>query len=146
EMVTLDGDSSLLARQSHRNPDRFTLGLTSRHLAYVMYTSGSTGLPKGVMVEHRSIVNFWNSLKQSTHRHCRKNSNVALNAAFSFDGSLKGLLQLLSGHCVVIVPQVIRTDGAAFLDFLYQHRIDVFDCTPSQLEMFLAAGLLTKTG
>ena len=31
-------------------------GLTSRHLAYVIYTSGSTGQPKGVMDEHRALV------------------------------------------------------------------------------------------
>ncbi|NUX59604.1 AMP-binding protein, partial [Paraburkholderia youngii] len=33
-------------------------GLTSRHLAYVIYTSGSTGAPKGVCIEHCSIVNY----------------------------------------------------------------------------------------
>ncbi|WP_425524987.1 AMP-binding protein [Burkholderia pseudomallei] len=33
-------------------------GLTPRHLAYVIYTSGSTGQPKGVMVEHASVVNL----------------------------------------------------------------------------------------
>src|SRR4029450_13194206 len=34
-----------------------SLGLTPSHLAYVIYTSGSTGQPKGVMNEHRSVVN-----------------------------------------------------------------------------------------
>ena len=40
------------------NPSRPTIGLRPDHLAYVIYTSGSTGEPKGVMVEHRNVVNF----------------------------------------------------------------------------------------
>ncbi|MDL5368233.1 amino acid adenylation domain-containing protein, partial [Xanthomonas sp. NCPPB 2654] len=120
--------------------------LTSRDVAYVIYTSGSTGQPKGVMVEHRSAVNFWQAMTRTTHRSCGPNARVALNAAFSFDMSLKGLLQLLSGHCLVLIPQAIRASGPALLAFLEEQRIDAFDSTPSQLEGLLSAGLLEPGG
>ncbi|MBB5887122.1 amino acid adenylation domain-containing protein, partial [Xanthomonas sp. F1] len=116
--------------------------LHAKHLAYVIYTSGSTGQPKGVMVEHRSAVNFWQVMARTTHRQCPANARVALNAAFSFDMSLKGLLQLLSGHCLVLIPQALRANAAALVEFLEQQRIDAVDSTPSQLEAWLAAGLL----
>jgi hypothetical protein len=58
--------------------------------------------------------------------------------------SLKGLLQLLSGHCVVLIPQEIRGNGEAMLRFLEEKRIDAFDCTPSQLEPLLRAGLIDR--
>ncbi|WP_052451142.1 non-ribosomal peptide synthetase, partial [Pseudomonas batumici] len=45
-------------------------GLAPEHLAYVIYTSGSTGQSKGVMVEHRSVFNFWQVLTRTTHQHC----------------------------------------------------------------------------
>ncbi|MBB4129220.1 amino acid adenylation domain-containing protein [Xanthomonas translucens] len=121
-------------------------GLTSRHLAYVIYTSGSTGQPKGVMIEHRSPVNFWRAMRQTTHRALAPNSRVALNAAFSFDMSLKGILQLLSGHCLVLVPQAIRANGPAMLAFFDRYRIEAMDSTPSQLEVLLSAGLIETGG
>ncbi|MDN7780341.1 non-ribosomal peptide synthetase, partial [Burkholderia orbicola] len=124
------------------NPDPLTLGLSSHNLAYVIYTSGSTGTPKGVMVEHRSVVNFWLELSRTTHSALPQRARIALNAAFSFDMSIKGLSQLLSGHCLVLVPQLIRASGAEMVHFLAHHRIDAFDSTPSQLEMLLTDGLL----
>ncbi|WP_333980913.1 AMP-binding protein, partial [Burkholderia orbicola] len=115
---------------------------SSHNLAYVIYTSGSTGTPKGVMVEHRSVVNFWLELSRTTHSALPQRARIALNAAFSFDMSIKGLSQLLSGHCLVLVPQLIRASGAEMVHFLAHHRIDAFDSTPSQLEMLLTDGLL----
>ncbi|WP_460908686.1 amino acid adenylation domain-containing protein, partial [Paraburkholderia jirisanensis] len=126
------------------NPDAAALGITSSNLAYVIYTSGSTGRSKGVMVEHKSVVNFWRVLGQTTHRYCPAYSSVAVNAAFSFDMSIKGLSQLLSGHRVVLIPQAVRASGTELLDFLEKHRVDAFDSTPSQLEGLLAAGLLER--
>ena len=56
--LLLDADPAPWAAQSGANPDPQALGLTPQHLAYVIYTSGSTGQPKGVMIEHRSLVNY----------------------------------------------------------------------------------------
>ncbi|WP_422775841.1 amino acid adenylation domain-containing protein [Pseudomonas mediterranea] len=119
-------------------------GLTAENLAYVIYTSGSTGQSKGVMVEHRSVFNFWHVLTRTTHQHCPTPATVALNAGFFFDMSIKGIAQLFSGHRLVIIPQLIRASGSELLDFLEQHQVHAFDSTPSQLDTLLAAGLLER--
>lgn len=130
---------------TQREPE-MVLPKVSRHqLAYVIYTSGSTGKPKGVMVEHGSAVNFWRVMQGSTHEGLPVPSVVALNSAYTFDMSLKGWLQLLSGHSLHILPQEIRADGAALLAYFRQTGIAAFECTPTQLDMLLAEGLLTAT-
>ena len=55
ELVLVDADAGNLAAESDQNLDHRAL---PTNLAYVIYTSGSTGQPKGVMVEHRNVVNF----------------------------------------------------------------------------------------
>lgn len=116
--------------------------VAAHNAAYMIYTSGSTGLPKSVMVEHRSAVNFWEVMAATTHRRCPVRARIALNASFAFDMSLKGILQLLSGHCLHIIPQEIRPDGVRLMQFFRCHGIHAFDSTPSQLNALLAAGLL----
>nr|WP_255457945.1 non-ribosomal peptide synthetase [Rhodanobacter sp. K2T2] len=117
-------------------------GLTPDHLAYVIYTSGSTGEPKGVMVEHRSVVNFWAAIRGPIYPDDDTALRVAWNASFSFDMSIKAFSQLLSGHTVVLLPQAVRVSAPALLAFLRDERIDAFDTTPSQLRGLLAEGLL----
>ena len=116
-----------------------------RSLAYVIYTSGSTGTPKGVMVEHHSVVNLWQALEHTAFAALAPHARVALNASLSFDASVQSITQLLSGRCVVLVPQQVRGDGAAMVEFLVKQQVDAFDCTPAQLELMLAAGLLQRS-
>jgi amino acid adenylation domain-containing protein len=52
-VVCLDRDWSAIAQEIQENP---TSEITPKDLAYVLYTSGSTGMPKGVAIEHRSAV------------------------------------------------------------------------------------------
>ena len=136
-----DGCAAQLARESDAD---LALAADAARLAYVIYTSGSTGQPKGVMVEHGSAVNLWQALALGPLASCAPGTRFALNARLAFDASVKVVLQLLSGHCLVLVPQALRVDGAALVDFLFEQRVDVFDTTPAQLELMFAAGLANR--
>ncbi|HEX6096257.1 MAG TPA: non-ribosomal peptide synthase/polyketide synthase [Thermoanaerobaculia bacterium] len=138
-VLFLDGDA--FAARPTTNPDARALGLTLRNLAYVIYTSGSTGRPKGVMVEQRSVLNLWQALQRLDFVEAGAGARVGLNASIGFDASVQSLLQLLSGHCVVVFPQSVRADADAFLRYAEAHALDAFDCTPAQLALLLQAGL-----
>jgi amino acid adenylation domain-containing protein len=115
-------------------------------LAYVLFTSGSSGRPKGVMVEHRSVLHLAEALHAAVYENGEEPLRISLNAPLAFDASVQQIVQLLFGHTLVIVPESVRREGAALLDFLRQARIDVFDGTPAHLRMLLAAGLLSADG
>jgi amino acid adenylation domain-containing protein len=129
------------ALDSEAHCDPVVSGLAPTNLAYVIYTSGSTGQPKGVMVEHRSVVNLWSSLERDVFQSHGRDAVIALNAGLSFDASIQSLTQLLSGRCVSIVPASVRTDGVAMLAYLAKDRVEALDCTPAQLEVMIAADL-----
>jgi amino acid adenylation domain-containing protein len=139
EVIALDEQWSQIARQSCNNLDVRALGLSSHHLAYVIYTSGSTGQPKGVMIEHRHVLNLWQGL-ESPYRQsaCER---VALNASLNFDASVQQLIQLLSGRTLFVIPEKYRRAPPALLRFFSENQIHAVDCTPSQLKTWISAGL-----
>ncbi|MFM0522132.1 amino acid adenylation domain-containing protein, partial [Caballeronia jiangsuensis] len=141
-LAVLDPDASLDDALPQGDP--LVPGLASHHLAYAIYTSGSTGKPKGVMVEHRHVVNLHHALHSTVFAHCAPHSGVTLNASIAFDASVQNLTALLGGHRLVIVPADVRTDAMALIEFLDTARIDVFDCTPTQLDSLFSAGLLEQ--
>ena len=142
--LMLDGAPEELEPFSTQNPAARGLGVTPRHLAYVIYTSGSTGQPKGVMVEHASVINLWASMEKTFFHDLPSNARVAQNGPITFDVSVQGLVQLLSGRTVVVIPQAARLDANLFLQYARFHRIEAFDCTPMQLDTLLKAGLLRE--
>ena len=140
--LSLDEDWEKIERENDAN---LNASGDADNLAYVIYTSGSTGHPKGVMVNHSSVVNLAFALKQAVYDQVGDGPwQVGLNASTAFDGSVKQLVQLLSGSTLVIVPEELRTDGEALLAYVKRQQLQVLDCTPTQLQLLTQAGLLER--
>ncbi|MFJ8650993.1 non-ribosomal peptide synthase/polyketide synthase [Streptomyces rochei] len=101
------------------------VGLCPQDLAYVMYTSGSTGVPKGVAVTHRGVVDL-------VRDHCWRpdaHERVLLHAPHAFDVSCYEMwVPLVSGGTVVVAPPG-HLDAAAVTDLIAAHDITAIHLT-----------------
>jgi len=141
EIVALTGYSgkwfvvkeALLKEEFVDNP---AIIVNPEHLAYVIYTSGTTGYPKGVMIEHRNVINLVYSLLDTIYHNDDQPLQVALLAPFVFDASVQQIFAaLLGGYHLHIVPEDVRVDGRQLLAFYHQHKIDVSDGTPAHIQL-----------
>ncbi|WP_095989705.1 non-ribosomal peptide synthetase [Cystobacter fuscus] len=120
-------------------------GAGPEHLAYAIYTSGSTGQPRAVMVRQGAVVNLIEALHREVYASLEPARRVSVNGSVSFDTSVKQLFQVLKGHVLDLTPEEVRFDGEALREYLERQRVDVFDCTPSQLLLLVETGWLEET-
>jgi amino acid adenylation domain-containing protein len=130
-----------------QNEENLSGAASGKQLAYMICTSGSTGMPKGVMIEHESVLNLTEALGATIYNDpVFDRQRISLNGPLAFDTSVKQIIQLLSGHTLCIVPESARLDPAAFAEFSCRTAIDVLDCTPTQLAALLASGEFAGSG
>ncbi|MES1244774.1 MAG: non-ribosomal peptide synthase/polyketide synthase [Acidobacteriota bacterium] len=101
-------------------------------LAYVLYTSGTTGRPKGVAVEHRQLAAYVRGVRE----------RLALGEGLSFAtvstlaadlGNTAIFPALTSGGCLHVISRERATDAEAFAGYFERHGIDCLKIVPSHL-------------
>ena len=99
---------------------------------YVNFTSGSTGVPKGVAIAHRSVIEF---IDIFTEIFKFKNEDIIANQApFDFDVSVKDIFSSMKmGATLVIIPKKYFSSPAALLDYICDHKITTMTWAVSAL-------------
>ncbi|MEK3889665.1 amino acid adenylation domain-containing protein [Bacillus sp. FSL K6-3431] len=105
------------------------LKISSESLMYVLYTSGSTGEPKGVMVKRNSFVNllFW----YIDEFDISETDNLLLIAPISFDTAHKNIIAPLIKGGTLHLFEPGMYDYNKMSDYIYFHNITTINCTPS---------------
>ncbi|MCS7475571.1 non-ribosomal peptide synthase/polyketide synthase [Umezawaea endophytica] len=121
----------------------------ARDLAYVMFTSGSTGRAKGVMVDHGNLAHFAEALLLPRMRRagldvggrCRVLTGTS---AFISDFFLSQVLSLLDGHLLLVLSGAEGRDPRHLVELAQDpaRAVDVIDATTSQIQVMVEAGLL----
>jgi surfactin family lipopeptide synthetase B len=106
--------------------------------AYIIYTSGTTGTPKGVVIEHHSLVNYVSWFRRrygvdDSHR-------AALLTSFAFDLGYTTLwTTILSGGELHFLPKSTCEDVAAAARYVRDNRISFIKVTPSLLSALVSS-------
>ncbi len=129
------------ARADGNDPSDLAVPRIDEDLAYILYTSGSTGLPKGVMLTHRNALGFveWACEEIGVGPEDRLSSH----APFHFDLSTFDLFAAAAGGArVVLVPKATSVFPVEIAKFIAKHEITVWYSVPSILSLLAQHGNL----
>jgi non-ribosomal peptide synthetase-like protein len=127
----IDADAVCAIDGEAMAPDADTTPIAPDSLAYVIYTSGTTGKPKGVEIEHRSLLNLVagdiEAFGLGVH------DRVAQGSSASYDSSVEEMwLAWAVGACVVVMDDATARMGPDLVDWLRNERVTVL-CPPPTL-------------
>lgn len=135
DLQVVDINDSLIWESSSKECKRKS---TKGDLAYCIFTSGSSGKPKGVMMSRRSVSNLVDGLQLTVYKNYEPGLRVALLASYAFDASVQQIFgSLILGHSLYITDDHSRKDGEALLKFFNKHKIEISDGTPTHLRLLL---------
>jgi amino acid adenylation domain-containing protein len=124
-------------KQSVQSSENVEVLITPDALAYILYTSGSTGLPKGVMQNHRNVMHF---IRVYTNNlHISEDDRLTLISSYSFDGAIMDIFgALLNGS--TLYPINIKEETAEdMLQWLIDQEITLYHSTPTVYRYFLSS-------
>ena len=115
-------------------------------LMYVLYTSGTTGYPKGVKIKYANLLNLVESFSRIVYNNFKKSISVGVLSSFSFDASVKQIFcSLHYGHTLCIADDTVKNFGRKIHNFHHENKLTVCDATPSHIELMTLQKVKKKT-
>ncbi|HAC68499.1 MAG TPA: hypothetical protein DCP19_11580 [Pseudomonas sp.] len=128
---------SLLEVDMQVIPEAVTSPLPSQgidSIAYQMFSSGSTGIPKGIQIGRKNLAAFLTAM--AAMPFCYPGARWLALTPISFDISLlEALLPLCSMGCIVMADDPVRRSGRQLIERLERDRIEILQLTPSSLRL-----------
>jgi bacitracin synthase 3 len=98
-------------------------------LAYILYTSGTTGVPKGVMVRNRNMLSYVHSFQKEFH--IDKTTSMLQQATYTFDTFVEEVFPTLAfGGSLIIYPKKQGIDFNELCDYINKWNVNVLSCSP----------------
>ena len=130
--VFIDAEWDVIANEDGVPPN---VGTVPKNLAYIVYTSGSTGIPKGVPVSHHNLVH---STIARFHFYEKNVDRFLLLSSFAFDSSMVGIFwTLCQGGTLVLPPHRVELDTQQLATTINAHQISHILTLPSLYAILL---------
>ena len=105
-------------------------------LAYVLFTSGSTGSPKGAMISHRGVVNSitWTI----SYFNINHSDRFFALTSLSHDMSVFDIFGALAAGAAIVVPDDhLRLEPSSWIDLIHEHSVTIWNSVPAFFDMLL---------
>lgn len=119
--------------------ETFKRSLRPEDAAYLIFTSGTTGAPKGVQVAHRALSHLLMSHRATLMPQAWKQpKRLAHTTGVGFDAAMDPILWLVEGHEVHLIDDSTRRDPESLVKYFRDHRITAWETTPSYVSALTA--------
>ena len=127
ETASKQPNATLLLEISHKAKETETI--------YLVFTSGSTGVPKGVVASHRNVIDYIEGLGKVLE--CDENTVFGNQAPLYLDASLKDVYTTLKyGAATYFIPKKLFMSPVKLIEYLNEHKINTICFVSSALTIF----------
>ena len=137
EIINVTEDTGLAVNTAIVNPQTIELpGITPEDVAYIFFTSGTTGIPKGVLGVHKALSHFLDWQRQTFN--VEPKDRIAQLTGLSFDAILRDIfLPLTSGSTLCLLEPTADLSSSYILPWLEKERISLLHTVPTLAQSWL---------